>query len=485
MIRWKEDGSGPTDGEVCSFHIIVQALDATPHTLRPVAAMQPRLDYFIVRPDTKDGRPGPIVPLVAADQLPDWLQLVGVARELDAKQTVGLTNLGIVEMEEDSTFEVCLHHDKIRAILSCADDTTDSYSSGNGTAKAKATEDERTTPICEPKIKTNEKAGSNESPAISSGHSNNAGPFIVDKTPQHGRSSERVLDASHHNLASFFQACGNNERPLRPHMTKAALDESRLTCPKHTAIKQDKQPVTAVCRHWCHHGTCKWGLQCRYVHRMPTTVEGLREVGLRDLPSWYLLMTSDAGNELPGLSSLDAMLRRLEDVQLSARQHKRLQQPQPYVDPGLLQGHTPTMLALDNPVSNKQKLKQIREMRHLILRGVHTTQGQRLPRRRDGIDHTNLCANARVAADAVHVRRQAERQQQTRDSMPVVPRARAAARSRVEHGRDSGDGGEGCILPARKDGRARNDCADVTNARSPGFVAGRAGSGEEKLVDID
>ena len=45
--------------------------------------------YFVIRPDTKrrtdDGvklEPGAIVPLIAVDQLPDWLEVIGVPRDL-------------------------------------------------------------------------------------------------------------------------------------------------------------------------------------------------------------------------------------------------------------------------------------------------------------------------------------------------------------------------------------------------------------------
>lgn len=397
--------------------------------LRPVSTtMQPRPDYFIVRPDTKDGMPGSIVPLIAVDQLPDWMQLVGVPRELDIEQTIGLTSLGIGEREGDNMFEVRLHCDKIRAILGCADE---------------ATEDTRTTTFCETKGKGNEKVA-------------------------------------------------GNEKTLRPHMTKATSEVPRPTGPRPTTAEQDKQRTAAFCRHWCYHGTCKWGLQCRHVHRMPTTVGGLREVGLKGFPAWYLTMMSDAGCELSGSSSIDTALRRLEDVQISAQRHVTTQQPQPLIqhhvpDPGLAQGYISALLALDNTVSNKQKLRQIREMRHLLLHGGPPTQEQLQPRRHINTNFTNLYANARVAASAVSIRRQAERQQQTRDNVPVVRRVRAGARSSVENdGREGGDDDDGGgLLPGRKGVRASNDCADVVNVRSPGFVTSRAASGEEKLVDID
>ncbi|ETS87952.1 hypothetical protein PFICI_01780 [Pestalotiopsis fici W106-1] len=44
---------------------------------------------------------------------------------------------------------------------------------------------------------------------------------------------------------------------------------------------------TTYCRHWCHHNTCKYGAECKYVHEMPKTLEGLSAVGLSDWPKWY------------------------------------------------------------------------------------------------------------------------------------------------------------------------------------------------------
>ncbi|KAI1103298.1 hypothetical protein F4804DRAFT_352986 [Jackrogersella minutella] len=73
--------------------------------------------YFIVRPNvtkhTASGtvtKPGPIVPLVAVDQLPEWLDLAGVPRELSVEQTVGLSNLGTV-VRSPEFYTVYMHSD--------------------------------------------------------------------------------------------------------------------------------------------------------------------------------------------------------------------------------------------------------------------------------------------------------------------------------------------------------------------------------------
>ncbi|KAG6362049.1 hypothetical protein INS49_010278 [Diaporthe citri] len=434
--------------------------------------MYPSVNHFIVRPGTDDGTPGPIVPLVAVDQLPDWMQLTGVPRELDAEQTIGLTNLGLVD-KDDSIFEVRLHHGKIRAILNSADEKTDSHSSGGGKGKAKANKKKKTAPHAETKSKSIEKMASEESlPTFTE-----LAP--VEKPPPQAQPAERMLSASRHNTANTAvgtQARHNSsEKPLRPHMTEATRDEPQQpAAPKHMTTEQDEQPT--ICRHWCHHGSCKWGLKCRHQHRMPMTVDGLKKVGLKDFPTWYLLMMSGAGG-LPGLLSMDATLSGHGEGQpCPARQHAAGQKQPPSqpinqhhvpdhpssLDLRLVRGRMSALLTSGGAVSNRQ-LKQLREMRHLLLRGAgapatgaqggQQQQQQPRPHNNNNGNYANLYTNASVAANAASIRRQAERQQQVRDDMPVVTRVRARE--------------------------------DVEDHRGQAIVAGRAGGSEENLLDID
>lgn len=457
--------------------------------------MNPRLDHFIVRPQADDGTPGAIVPLVAADQLPDWMQLAGVPRELDAEQTIRMTNLGVVGKEGDSTFEVRLHHDKIRAILDDADD-------GGVRPKAKATK-KKTTPPTETRGKANATAhaASDGSLSTSTGTSSSTtmGP-VEEPKPRAHHPADRMLSASRHNpantAADTTQARSTSEKPLRPHMTAAARDETRLLAPQR-ATRQDKQPATVFCRHWCHHGTCKWGLDCRYHHRMPMTREGLQEVGLRDFPAWYLVAT---GAGLPGLSGMGATLSGPGAGQSPAQQKRRPQpltqhhhvsdQPPSLLDLGLVQDRVAALLAPGGAVSNRKKLKQIREMQNLLLRGAHAQNHHQQQQQQHARPHNNggggggsgnyanLYTNASVAANAASIRRQAERQKEVRDDMPVATRARAKASV----------GDDGGSLAARRVGSGSNGgtyAPGVRRSGIPGIDSGRAGAGEEKLVDID
>ena len=67
---------------------------------------------------------------------------------------------------------------------------------------------------------------------------------------------------------------------IRPAATGSPSHTNRSTPPRAL-------PEPQTCRHWCTHGICKWGQQCRYRHIMPMTLSGLRELGLHDWPTWY------------------------------------------------------------------------------------------------------------------------------------------------------------------------------------------------------
>lgn len=468
--------------------------------------MDPSPDHFIVRPDEKDGTPGPIVPLIAVDQLPDWMQLVSVPRELDAEQTIGMTNLGIVEKEDDSIYEVRLHHDKIRAILNGADENKGSSSSCSKQSNAKTMKNEEITSPAETKSKSKarKQPASEESLSTSAGSSSSAESMPVENPQPRARPTERFLSASRHNVAGTAvdtQARSSSERPLRPHMTEAMRDELRPAAHQHTT-RQDKHPATVLCRHWCHHGNCKWGLECRYQHRMPTTLDGLREVGLKDFPTWYLLMMGGGGgigSGVPGLFSMSTMLDVLGNGQSPGQypdiqpapsqaliQHHSLLPPQRPSRPSpmdlhLMQGRMSALLASSSAKSNRQKLRQIREMRHLLLHGNPPArpqqQQQQLPRPHN---YANLYTNASVAANAANIQRQVERQRQARNDLPVATRVRA--REAVED--VLGGAGDGRVLPARR-GRHDSEDAGVRDGRHGVKVAGRDGIIEEKLVDLD
>jgi hypothetical protein len=79
----------------------------------------------------------------------------------------------------------------------------------------------------------------------------------------------------------------NTPNTSPPSSTIQTTTPSQLDTPQPSSPKPSSLSQTTLCRHWCHHGNCKWGSQCRYKHIMPLSLAGLIEVGLRDWPSWY------------------------------------------------------------------------------------------------------------------------------------------------------------------------------------------------------
>lgn len=495
--------------------------------------MQPGPDHFVVRPGTTDGKPGPIVPLIAIDQLPHWVQLAGVPRELDTEQTIGLTNLGIVDKEGDGFYEVRLHHDMIRAILRETEErildsqpeehgkTRDSNNKTHAETNIEA-ETSKMAPLVTKQTSSTSQDEQDDSsspetlssPSSTTAHEEPAAKAQGQKQPHQ---AERMLSASRHNVVDTSIG-----KIVRPHMTQAMHDKPSPTAIHQRSITIKDRPQMfnsssrsiLFCRHWCHHGTCKFGQDCRYQHRMPTTPEGLRVVGLKDFPTWYLLMMGGGGfpSSLaadPGLG-LDALVGALgvdnsydprgstatprPQYLTTHNAQPAAQHPSP-MDLRLMQGRISALLASSNTMNNRQRVRQAREMREMLLRGSGT---RRTPTNTHA--YANLHTNASVAANAALIQRQAERQQQLgrqRDDilsdLPVLTRAgraRAAVTWDVSDGvgevrpEDSASRGKGnSVEPHANDERFSVVGGGYQDGQLP--VKAPAPMAEEKLVDID
>lgn len=454
------------------------------------------------------------MPLIAVDQLPDWIQLAGVPRQLDAEQAVGLINLGPLSEDGVGPYEVRLRVDRIRAIMrgrAEEDDEeapltpSDSISekeqgmgvgnipeertkettsrSLNQTSETEAvgTQDKALKHIQETVLPEETAATATEaattplvrkargwddasemistdvvsagpkkqSKSVKQGHDNKTDGGIEQPPP------EPMLSASRHNTAA--KAAGDKpaqrDKPIRPHLTQDMVDTRtrRAVVPRIKDKNFGTNPGTNYCRHWCHHGTCKWGWECRYQHQMPTTQESLREVGLKDLPTWYLLMM--AGGGFPGMgentglglhsgtnvgfntmgplnhpwagnntNSLLARLNRGTHTTSTLLHTPTRPQPNAFplhaspMDVRLIQGRMSAMLAGSTAMSNRQKLRQIKEMRELVLRTNVLEQNHPSKLLGLGTRHlqphgrANLHTNASVAANAAGLSAASRRQ---------------------------------------------------------------------------
>ncbi|KAI9732465.1 MAG: hypothetical protein M1818_007503 [Claussenomyces sp. TS43310] len=187
-------------------------------------------NYFLVRPTS-----GNIVPLIPADELPAYVNLVGVSRAMEIEETVGMLNLGLVQ------------------------------SSGSGYAlvekggRCEDGEDVATDGVvvhvgeeCSAKIKPPAPLPAAKSSTARTSHA------ATPSTPITGASQQKPLNGN-----------GPQQSPILESASMPAGAEQQ------------------VCRYWAMTSQCRWGNNCHYQHEMPLTAAGLTAAGLTDWPVWY------------------------------------------------------------------------------------------------------------------------------------------------------------------------------------------------------
>ncbi|GAB1310155.1 hypothetical protein MFIFM68171_00365 [Madurella fahalii] len=250
----------------------------------------PRPCFFIVRPNVKrqtgQGQvqtiPGPIVPVIAVDELPEWLDIVGVPRELSIEDTIGLCNLGTAS-KSNVSYAINISHRAPAAGMSAGKAVevrpAAQVDPGPRQAVPSYTAPEPHVPAATNTITT-------------------AAPSLSTSATTHP--AERMK--SHWSEAPARQRAGGVgglSKSIHRQHHLAAPGPSSLPAaaqPGPQPAPDQSPPAPEYCRHWCHHGTCKGGLQCRYVHAMPTTAEELVEVGLAEIPAWWVLLNAASTN---------------------------------------------------------------------------------------------------------------------------------------------------------------------------------------------
>jgi len=258
----------------------------------------PRPQHFLVRPQTTSAGPGPIVPLIAVDQLPEWFDIQGVGRELRVEQTVDMVSVGVVPLpagrdparphghmydirlriDSDpfqpsaaATAEVPAARQRQRAAAGLAASMHASPpDSGAGVAGPESRPHLLDAPHRPP--------SRHGRPAVGMGPSPHASPRAAASVPLLARTNSTPTTAAE----------ADSGAPITPTLSAAGPVASAGTSsgPPTPDLAPDG-PRIAYCRHWCHHGTCKWGYACRFSHRMPTTAEELNGVGLSGFPDWW------------------------------------------------------------------------------------------------------------------------------------------------------------------------------------------------------
>ncbi|KAK0378579.1 CAP-Gly domain-containing protein [Colletotrichum limetticola] len=119
---------------------------------------------------------------------------------------------------------------------------------------------------------------------------------IAERMLELGRIQQQAVARNHHHhpaqalkmAAAAAAAASHSSDGSTRTSPSIAAGTSKPTPPKLTAGKQKVvRPDGSLCRHWCQTGQCSWGNECRYTHQMPLTLEGLADVNMTELPSWW------------------------------------------------------------------------------------------------------------------------------------------------------------------------------------------------------
>ena len=135
------------------------------------------------------------------------------------------------------------------------------------------------------------------STALGSGAASVSGVGLIQPGNFEGPPPSQLDQFRHHPASNFARqqrdaALESSPSPsshgrLLPAMSRRPASAPCTHCAGTTAHGQESCS-TNFCRHWCRHGTCKWGMYCRYTHSMPTQAEDLARVGLKEFPPWWM-----------------------------------------------------------------------------------------------------------------------------------------------------------------------------------------------------
>lgn len=222
----------------------------------------PQPQHFIIRPGEKSQttvgsviHPGELVPLIPLDQIPEWVEIVDVPRFLRPSDVANMYGLGTVA--KTGMYDVKVHVPETETI--------------------RHVKNEKTTK--EAQVSSEGCAVLPTAPPRSHGDGNAGGIQLSQQAPADPTSTSR----SSKNLDPTI----SHDHALDAVSTPAASKMTVGSVPKPSPKLLNTTPDGIYCRHWCKHGTCKWGMYCRYQHVMPMTAEGLRSVGLAEPPVWW------------------------------------------------------------------------------------------------------------------------------------------------------------------------------------------------------
>lgn len=274
--------------------------------------MPPRVHHFIMRPEVVRRLPTglaveqSLVPLVALDELPEWLDVLGVPRSLAPEQAAGLSNLGCYERQGVHDVEIVIDESESDA-AGDANDASGTTGAVRGGGQKPALGDEK--PQQQPGLQQSRWAdrannhdgtpgGRPEAVTSTTVHPTDGmapphiasppSPATTASAPRHPAMAASAPPNPRQISPSLPAPPHNNQSAAVPDRTRQQPRSGRPPTPPTTPPRAEAaKHRRAYCRHWIRHGTCKWGPDCRFAHAMPATLSGLAEAGLSEFPGWW------------------------------------------------------------------------------------------------------------------------------------------------------------------------------------------------------
>ncbi|KAL8720517.1 MAG: hypothetical protein Q9225_002639 [Loekoesia sp. 1 TL-2023] len=250
----------------------------------------PRPHFFISRPDHS------ITPLIAVDELPDYVRINGVPATMTQADTQAMMSLGV---KERSLGQYEVQVVELSRSSSCEGPAKSSDTSCSGRPSNSFDE----APPLESTAKQNKQTGDHtadsssiemiQRPDLEAGRETAA---AANKAAHDGVEDKRSVDIEEWRrdvevveAVDDIQARIDNLVTANPQSNEKVKEDLGDENPRAAQAKAGLTPGKKVyCSHWIRTGECDFTQQgCLYKHEMPDD-DTLKAIGIRALPAWYI-----------------------------------------------------------------------------------------------------------------------------------------------------------------------------------------------------
>ncbi|KAK3984370.1 hypothetical protein QBC44DRAFT_17198 [Cladorrhinum sp. PSN332] len=252
--------------------------------------MDCRPRFFLIR----KGIPNRIVPLIAVDELPEWINIIGCPRELKREETRDLYNLGAFSNKSKEPYAVEILPGMVSDTLAEKAEEVKAEGSLNGVGVEKEAAPPPPPPPPSSPVQSETKSAATAAQTTEEATS--------PPTEQAGTcttfGSQPKTPIKSENITAQSSTTASKHAHSLPHLPTSPppLKPLPLPLPSSSSSSCSSSPSPSTyCRHWINHGTCKYNRACKYKHEMPTSPWVLSALGLSEFPAWFTVGAAELG----------------------------------------------------------------------------------------------------------------------------------------------------------------------------------------------